>query len=134
MFQLLGVSGTFRFTDAAAGIDLPSAEHAHYMPNFHSSKNKQEMQNEYLRNNKLAKSNKQRNYRAKQRFFPMPDETSVKKITEEENFVDNQQGQVIKVKNKQLYQGHLNKVCKSFIVLFSKYLSINKFRLPHAVK
>lgn len=119
MFQLLGVSDSFRFIDPAAGTDLSRPKHAHDIPNLHSTENKQEMQNEYVRNNKLAKSNKQRNYRSKQRFFPIPDEIPVKKSSlgaEEENCVDNQQGQVIKVKNKKFYQGHLNKVCKSFII------------------
>lgn len=126
MFQLLGVSDSFRFIDPAVGSDLPRAQQDHNMPNFHikHTENKEEMQNEYVRDNKLAKFNKQKNYRSKQRFCPTPEEIPVKKSTlgaEEENFVDYQQGQVMKVKNKKFYQGHLNKVCKSFIVFFQKY-------------
>lgn len=123
MFQLLGVSDSFRFIDPAVGSDLSRAQQDHNMPNFHSkhTENKEEMQNEYDRNNKLAKFNKQKNYRSKQRFFPIPEEIPGNKSTlgaEEENFVDYQQGQVMKVKDKKFYQGHLNKVCKSFIILF----------------
>lgn len=123
MFQLLGVSDSFRFIDPAVGSDLSRAQQDHNMTNFYSkhTENKEEMQNEYVRNNKLAKFNKQKNYRSKQRSFPIPEEIPVKKTTlgaEEENFVDYQQGQVMKVKNKKFYQGHLNKVCKSFIVFF----------------
>lgn len=121
MFQLLGVSDSFRFIDPAVGSDLSRAQQDHNMPNFHSkhTENKEEMQNEYVRNNKLAKFNKQKNYRSKQKFFPIPEEIPVKKsypYEEEENFVEYQQGQVVKVKNKKFHQGHLNKVCKSFIV------------------
>lgn len=123
MFQLLGVSDSFRFIDPAVESDLSRAQQDHNMPNFHSrhTENKEEMQNEYVRNNKLAKFNKQKNYKSKQRFFPTPEEIPVKKSTlgaEEDNFVDYQQGQVMKVKNKKIYQGHLNKVCRSFVVFF----------------